>query len=175
MKRHNFIMFITLLIFLTWCILNESFSVNYMFVGLVSSLIILIVAERYIADSKMPNISLPYFIGILKYVTRVIFVLYKSAFEIIKAILKRNFKVNIVTVTLPTDDEFVNALVCNTITLSPGTITIDKTGNKAQILTLNTNNKTKEELIEEIESNFKYLKVKTGSRKKFKMKIREDE
>lgn len=162
MKRHNFIMFLTLLIFITWCILNESFSIEYMFSGLVAALIILMVAERYIADSTMPNISFKYFINILKYAGIIIFTVYKSAFEIMKAIIKREFIVNIVKVKLPTDQAFINSLVCTTITLAPGTIAIDmdKTKNEATILTLNTGNKTKEELKKEIESNFRCLKAK---------------
>lgn len=175
MKRHNFIMFLSVLIFLTWCILNENFSYKYMFAGLVSSLIILIVAERYIADSSMPSISFSYFLNIIKYSFRVIFVMYQSAAQIVIALIKRDFKVDIVNVTLPTEDQFINALVCNSITIAPGTVTIEKNGNEAKVLTINSGNKTKDELVEEIERNFEYLKRKTGKKKKYKMTIREDE
>lgn len=160
MKRHNFIMVLTLLIFITWCILNEDFSVEYMFFGLIASLIILMVAERYIADSTMPNISFSYFLNMFKFIAVVIFTVYKSAFQIIKAIIIRDFSVKIIKVTLPTTQDFINSLVCNSITLAPGTITIDKEQNEAIVLTLNPNDKNKEELKTEIENNFKYLKTK---------------
>ncbi|MDO5707854.1 MAG: Na+/H+ antiporter subunit E [Andreesenia angusta] len=158
MKRHNFIMILSIFIFLTWCILNESFSIEYMFAGLVTSLIILMVAERYISDSTMPNISFKYILNFIKYIGIVIFLVYKSAFQIIGAILRREFIVNIVKVDLPTKQDFINSLVCSSITLAPGTITIEKDGRQATVLTLNTQNKTKEELKKEIEDSFKCLK-----------------
>lgn len=158
MKRHNFIMILTMILFLTWSILNQNFTIEYMFAGLLISLAILLVSERYISDSSMPNIEIKYLLTLFKYAFKVIFLMYASSFKIMKAIILRDMNISIIKVSLPTKQDFVNALVCNSITLVPGTITIDKIENEALVLAFNPENKSTDFLKEEIESKFEKLK-----------------
>ena len=60
-------------------------------------------------------------------------------------------------VDLPSQHKFVNALACNAITLTPGTITLEFNDHQAEILMINPQNRTIDDLRQDIEESFKEL------------------
>lgn len=68
--------------------------------------------------------------------------IYISAFSVIKDILFKNkSNIKIIDVNLDTKSEFSQTLIANSITLTPGTITVEKNGSNLKVLCLNPKSK----------------------------------
>lgn len=71
-------------------------------------------------------------------VIKLIFDIYISAFYVIKDILFKNKSdIKIIDIDLSTKSEFHQTLIANSITLTPGTITVEKKGSHLRVLCLN--------------------------------------
>lgn len=157
MRKYSFILIVYVLSVLSWTILNEDLSLSSVGLGFILATFILAFTQGFISDSKMPAISLAYFLKIMKYGVKIIFMIYVSALRVMKGIITGKFDISIVEVKLPSDLEFVNAFICNSITLTPGTLSLEKNEKTAHIVTLNSDLKSDKELKETIERGYKDL------------------
>ncbi|OHW63238.1 putative monovalent cation/H+ antiporter subunit E [Andreesenia angusta] len=157
MRKYSFILILYVTSVLSWTILSENLSLSSVGLGFILATFVLAFTQDFISDSKMPAIRLEYFIKMIGYSFKTIASVYVSAFKVMKGIFLNKFDVSIVEVELPSDLGFVNALVCNSITLTPGTLSLEKNKKKAHILLLNPDSKSLEELVADIESSYQNL------------------
>lgn len=159
MKRYNFILLLILLTGAFWLVINESFTLDSIGLALLLSIFILFITQFFVHDSELPDISISLSVNLLIYFVEVFFQIFKSSVSVSKAMIKGNKNIDRVYINLPTEHNLVNAIVCNTITATPGTITLEmKDDGTAEVLVLNMENKSKRKLQEEIEEGFKRLK-----------------
>jgi multicomponent Na+:H+ antiporter subunit E len=117
---------IILLIILTfiWCVLNERFSFSTVIGGLVVSLITFFLL-RLIQPDQQKNFT--YNISVIRLIIFVFVVfkeIYVSAYRAIKHILKNEINPQFVSTTTSIKRHWLQALIANAITLTPGTVTV---------------------------------------------------
>lgn len=158
MRKYSFMLILYVTSVLSWTILSEDLSLSSVGLGFILSTFILAFTQGFISDSKMPAIRLGYFMKMIKYAFKTIISVYTSALGVIKSIVQNRFDISIVEVELPSDLEFVNALICNSITLTPGSLSLEQNEKKAHVLLLNQDLKSPEQLKQDVESGYQSLK-----------------
>lgn len=157
MKRYNFILFLLSFLVVFWLILNSDFSLDNIAIGFIICILVLLVSHVYVVDSDLPDLSFFDIFIIIRFIFKTFMSILPSSFNVIKAILKKSSRVDRIELELPSNYKFINALVCNAITLTPGTITLEYYENKAEILVINPDNLSRQELISNLENEFKLL------------------
>lgn len=158
MKRYNFVLILLMMVVGFWLILNEDYSIYNIGVGFIIGIFTLFITQLYVVDSEIPDIQLKLVANLLVYLLYVFMQIFVSSFNIVKSIVKNQSNVDRVIIDLPTEYGLINAIICNTITLTPGTITLEMNDKKAEILVLNPEKKPPDLLKKEIEKSFGRLK-----------------
>lgn len=158
MKRYNFVLLLLLILVGFWLILNEDYSIYNIGIGFLIGIFTLFITQLYVLDSEIPDIKLKLVGSLLLYFLYVFVQVFASSFNLVKSILKNQSNVDRVTIDLPTKYGLINAIICNTITLTPGTITLEMNDYEAEIIVLNPDKKSPQLLKEEIEKSFWRLK-----------------
>lgn len=155
----------TLLLNLTWCILNEDFSLRAIFIGFIASIITVLLVRLLFSDNDdIKNYRIPPFLFI-RYLLVLFYQIMRSGIHTVFAILKN--EVNPVVVELHTDlhNHWFQCLIANSITLTPGTVTIDKTDHSLRVLWLYPTTDNKDEQAEIIFGAFERLLKKGDLRR----------
>lgn len=154
MKRYNFVLLLLLMVVGFWLVLNEDYSIENIGIAFLIGIFTLFITQLYVVDSEIPDIKLKLVANLLIYFLYVFGQVFVSSFNLVRSILKNQSNVDRVTIDLPTKYGLINAIICNTITLTPGTITLEIDDYKAEIIVLNPDKKPPEQLKEEIEKSF---------------------
>lgn len=120
-----------------WIVLYETFSPFVLITGIVCSILVVLFTDQFLLKG---NYEHSYIIGLgtlLKYAFRLIIEIYLAGIDILPTIIKGNEEVEIVEVETKLNDELLIDILANSITLTPGTVTVDKKGKKLFILNLN--------------------------------------
>jgi len=117
------VIFSILLTFI-WCVLNEQFNIATMLSGIFVSFV-----TFFILKLIQPNVkkTFTYNISILRLVFFLFIVfkeIYVSAYKTIKHILKNEINPQFVATSTKIKRSWLQALIANSITLTPGTVTI---------------------------------------------------
>lgn len=118
--RFKMILFLSLI----WCLLNEKFDTNTFFIGIVVAIITFFVLKLIQPQNQTIysyNISI---ISLIKFTFVLIKNIYKSTYETIVHILKDEINPQFVSVSTKIKTPWLQALIGNAITLTPGTVTI---------------------------------------------------
>lgn len=107
-----------------WCVLNEKFTIATIITGLLVSLV-----TYYILRLIQPNPqkSYSYHISALRLIYFILVVIkeiYFSAFRAIKHILKNEINPQFVATSTKIKSPWLQSLIGNAITLTPGTVTV---------------------------------------------------
>lgn len=135
----------TLLLLLTWCILNEDFSLRTLIIGLVVTLAVVIMIRLLFSnndDVKNYRIQ-PYlfiwFLAVLFYQ------IISAAINTARAVFTHDVEPVVVELRITIHNHWFQCLVANSITLTPGTVTIDKSDHQLKVLWLYPTTDVKEE------------------------------
>lgn len=128
--------YLTLLITLIWCALNEKFNIATLLSGILVSFVTL-----YLLKILQPPTSKTFnygtgVIGLVRYLVFVVIDIYKSAFRAIRHILKGEINPQFVASSTRIKKPWLQALIANAITLTPGTVTIHLNDGEYTILWL---------------------------------------
>lgn len=130
-----------------WCILNESFSPRRLLEGFIVAIIASICIHYLFKNQLDQDIS--YRLSIFKLV-KLVFVLfwniYVSSIKAIKIILFNSPSPTIVKINTKSTNPWHNCLISNSITLTPGTITIDLNDQELTVLWLSPTTQVPEEI-----------------------------
>ncbi len=91
---------------------------------------------------------------LIVYLLRLIGEIFKSSVSYIARIIKKDSIPIVVQVELRVDDPLVISIIANSITLTPGTITVDVDENKLTVISLKDINSSRESVIDEIHEKF---------------------
>jgi multicomponent Na+:H+ antiporter subunit E len=127
-----------LLIFvIVWIILFGKFSIGMILSGIIVGVFCLWTTEKFlIGSSYYHHYPINIFL-LVTYSLHLIIEIYASGFETIKLIITGNINPKVVVITTELDDDYSISILANSITLTPGTVTIDKNGNELTVLWLN--------------------------------------
>jgi len=125
-----------ILLIVLWCVLNEDFSIITIGIGLAfSTLTILMVHLLFSDNDDVKNYRIP--LGLfLWYIVVLIYQIMRSGFIVAKAVVTENINPKVVHIRTEVHNHWFQCLIANSITLTPGTVTIDKTDHDLQVLWL---------------------------------------
>lgn len=124
-----------------WCILFERIDITVVLSGIIASLISLHITEKYLMGAAY-NIKYPFnFLWIVKYSFFLLIEIYKAGFKTIIMIFTGQINPGVVDIYTSLKDSHKVTILANSITLTPGTITIDKEDQKLTVLWLNVESK----------------------------------
>lgn len=121
---------------LLWCILNESFQPFILITGLLLGFFSLEMGRLFLGfpiDSI--NISFNLF-KLVKYIIVLIINIYKASLKCILLIIKGRSNIKVVSVKTHLKKDWQKVILSNSVTLTPGTITIDFFKDTLLILTI---------------------------------------
>jgi multicomponent Na+:H+ antiporter subunit E len=145
------ILFWTLFLFALWLVLSASIGVQNILVGIIVSYAIALLYTKMFPDNEVDSFSL---YGLLAYFYVLMKNLLISNLQINKRILSKELNISeaIVAVDTDLDKDWKKLLLANSITLTPGTLTLDIKGNTLYIHTLQyEEGMDKKEIIKEFE------------------------
>lgn len=120
-----------------WCILNESFSLIRLVEGIIVAAITTLCIHYLFKDQLDKGVS--YRLSLYKLLKLVIVLfwnIYSSAAKTIKMILFKSPSATVVKVHTKSTNAWYNCLIANSITLTPGTITLNLAEQELTVLRL---------------------------------------
>jgi len=140
-----------------WIILNEEISAKNILSGCILGFFSIICTEQFLLqkDHKLSwNLSPSTF---MRYLLHLIVQMYASGFAAIRKIISGKINPDIVEISTELEDDLLICILANSITLTPGTITIDKDGQNLKILWLNCVTKDSQKAGEIIKGSFEKI------------------
>lgn len=131
-KRFHPKMFIILFIF--WMLLTLNLEISNIIGGIIVSFIVTYLSYGLLYTESGFLFSFPSIYTWIKYIFILISEIYISSIDLMKSIIKDEYNPSILEIDLDLKDSFLITLVANSITLTPGTITVDKKDNKLIVL-----------------------------------------
>jgi multisubunit Na+/H+ antiporter MnhE subunit len=128
---------VILLLTVIWVILYEHFSLFILISGLLISILVVLFTDQFLLKG---NYEYSYVIGygtLIRYISRLIVEIYRAGIGVIPTIIKGDADVEMVRVETKLTDELLIDILANSITLTPGTVSVEKLGNQLLILNLN--------------------------------------
>lgn len=127
-------LFLILLIF--WVLFTFDFSYLNLITGIIICLVVTRLSNGILYNEKgfvFKSIKLNI---IIKYFFILMLEIYKSSFSYIVRIIKKDCEPCIVELELSVKDPLIITIISNSITLTPGTLTVDAKDNKLTVLAL---------------------------------------
>lgn len=129
---------IMILLFLMWIILFEEINLFVLITGLILPVVVILFTDKFLLQDNYDD---QYMIGlwqIVKYGFALIKEIFIAGIGVIPNIISGESDVAIVTCETKLTDEFLIDILANSITLTPGTVTIEKKGSTLRILALDS-------------------------------------
>lgn len=154
---------LTIISIIFWCILNESFTLQTIGLGLIVGVVTSVAVHALFTDKqsfsdayRVPIISMIRFLIVL------IINIYHSAFRVVGEIFFVQSDPVIVIIKTRAQGDWERSLIANAITLTPGTVTIDKKDNMLTVLWLKPKHARLEDAKEIIQGDFERVFIKGG-------------
>lgn len=122
---------------LVWLILFEQFSLLVLVSGIILSVLVVLFTDRFLLKG---NYEHSYVIGLgtlIRYFFRLLWEIVLAGIHVIPSIVTGKAYVEIISVETKLTDELLIDLIANAITLTPGSVTVDKKGSLLKVLVLN--------------------------------------
>ncbi len=145
-------LFLTLMFF--WLLLNMSMNPINLAAGIAVSALVTALSKGILYNENGYWYK-PIRVGrLILYLLRLIGEIFKSSLSYLARIIRKDSNPVVVEVELQVEDPLVVAIIANSITLTPGTITVDVDENKLTVISLKDNKSSKESVIKEIHDKF---------------------
>lgn len=145
MRRILYYLQLNLIFTTLWVVLKESFSISTILTGLFLSLITLWFSEKFLlGESYYQRYPFNLF-KMLVYGFFLIIEIYKAGIGVTLKVISGDINPDIVDITTDINEPYHKSLLANSITLTPGTVTLDTRGSLLKVLWLDT--KTKQPII----------------------------
>lgn len=151
--------------FAFWLLLTLNLELWSIITGLIISSAITKISYGVLYDRNGFRFRTVGIITIIKYFINLLFEIYKSSFNYLVRIIKKDCEPCIVDVVLDVTDPLLISIISNSITLTPGTITVDAEGNKLKVLTLKNCNSCEDCQVivqKDIKDKFESFFIKKG-------------
>lgn len=128
---------VIIILSIVWAVLFESFSILTLLIGLLMAVLVVLFTDRFLLKG---NYEHSYMIGLFtlfKYAFRLLLEIIMAGIEVIPNILTGKADVQIINCETKLTDELLIDILANSITLTPGTVTVEKSGSHLRVLALN--------------------------------------
>jgi multicomponent Na+:H+ antiporter subunit E len=145
-----------LLMFIVWYGFTTTFALQEVITGVIVSFAITMITARVFQCCGL-DILLPHkLFYIIQYIFVFIIALIKANFDVAKRVISPKLPINPGIVEFETEltNDFAKMLLANSITLTPGTLTVDLVGNKYYIHWIDVKTEDPEQARKEIAGDF---------------------
>lgn len=159
--KHRWPFFVTILGL--WFLFNFNFRLETIVFGFIISVLMTIFAANVLYDDKgfrFQKIKIGY---LVLYIFVLFVEIFKSAFKYIISIIKRDYEAVVFVMCLDISDPIEVGMVANSITLTPGTVTIDVNGSDITVMSIAKKGTPVTELEKPIRARFERL-LKKGTK-----------
>ncbi len=121
---------------IVWCILYENISVSILLTGFLLGVVAAMFANYFLSSVKITSaytINLPM---LTVFALVLLFRILKAGIQVIPYIIKKNANTGIIDIETDVPEGLAATTLANSITLTPGTVTIDKKGRRLKVLWL---------------------------------------
>jgi len=118
-----------------WVVLNEQWNGKTVLVGMAVAFLSLRITDRYLLHTTYEHKYYLSPVMVAKYIAYLVVQIYKSGFSSIVRIVKGENDVMLFDYETVIQQDLPICLLANAITLTPGTVTVDKKGKRLRILT----------------------------------------
>lgn len=129
---------VMVLLFIMWIILFEEINLFVLLTGLTLPIAVIIFTDKFLLQGNYED---EYMLGItqmLHYAYATVIEIFIAGWGVIPNIINGQSDVAIVTCETKLEDEFLIDILANSVTLTPGTVTIEKKGKVLRILALDS-------------------------------------
>ena len=155
------LLFSFIVFFLFWVAFTSSLDPQELGVGALVALVIAVLAGKEITEDGMKNFSFHRIQYTIRYIFVFIWEMIKANIDVAKRIVQPTIPINPGIVEVPTKlkSNVAKLALANSITLTPGTLTVDIIDDKLYIHWIDVKSENPEENFKEISSVFeKYIK-----------------
>ena len=147
-----------------WCILQESFSWQNVVLGLAVSIFTLTFTNLFVLKGDYSRRYAIRPLLLLWYLLVLVWKIYQSGFQAMAKILTGGVNVNVVDIQTDLENPFHIALLGNSITLTPGTVTMQTDGQNLKVIWIDAHTRDPEVAGKEIKGGFEALLKKAAAR-----------
>jgi multicomponent Na+:H+ antiporter subunit E len=148
---------ITLLLGVVWVIFSEQLTILTFLTGVVVGAIAVAVTNTMVLKGSYRRSYHLRFGHALAYLLRLFYEIYIAGFEAVYRMFTGRINVGIVDITTDLTDEFSICLLANSITLTPGTVTLDRQGQDLKVIWLTVETRDPVQAGEKIKGLFERL------------------
>jgi len=154
------------LLTVVWCVLQEEFSWLNILFGLLVAVFTLFFSNTFVLKEDYGKRYAIRPFMLLWYLLVLIWKIYDAGFHAMAKILTGGVNVNIVEVNTVLHNPFHVALLANSITLTPGTVTMETDGQRLKVIWIDAHTRDPEIAGKEIKGGFEDMLVKAAVREK---------
>ncbi|MBN1251848.1 MAG: Na+/H+ antiporter subunit E [Bacteroidales bacterium] len=157
--------FTWLIVFVLWLAFTTSIEIYEVLTGLFISFIISLFTFKSFTSRGLKGLSPIKLIYVIKYIFVFLIALVKANFHVAKIVLSPSLPINpgIVEFESKLDSDFAKMILANSITLTPGTLSVDVIGNRFYIHWLEVKDSDSEVAFNEIAKQFEDVLLKIYS------------
>ncbi|MFO7637375.1 MAG: Na+/H+ antiporter subunit E [Clostridia bacterium] len=160
MKKILYYIQVSLLGSLIWCILHEELSIGSVLVGLMAGFLAVVFADGFLMRKEHKRVySMNPFVFV-GFSFHAIFSIFKAGILVIPLIITGKTNVGIIRIRTDVDKGLTTSLIANAITLTPGTVTIDKWDNELLVLCIDLKTRDSVEAGRIIKGNMERILLK---------------
>ena len=160
-KVKNFF-YIFLFLFLVWLCLTSSLKIQELYAGVIVSFILALFLNKSYLDLELPPLTMRRVIFFIAYIFTLFREIVKANLDVAYRVLhpKMPIKPGIVIIKTKLKQDLAKMILANSITLTPGTFTLDILGDNLLIHWINVKTENIEETTKIIGEKFeKYLRI----------------
>jgi multicomponent Na+:H+ antiporter subunit E len=161
--RKRYKLFLFVLVF--WFVINWNFHLETIIFGLLTATLVTVASKGVLYDTKgfiYHGIKIH---RIILYIFVLFIEIFKSTFHYIKAVITGKYEPILFKIELELLDPVQIGIVANSITLTPGTISVDIIGHSILVMTIAKPGTDQKELEKPIREKFEWLlKEKAGKK-----------
>ncbi len=124
------------LVVIVWVILEEELSVRTIVVGAVLGILTLVIVDRYVLRGDYERLYAMGPLRAARYAAALFVQIYLAGFQALHRLITGRVNVDIVDITTTLEDDFRISLLANSITLTPGTVTLERRGEHLRVIWL---------------------------------------
>jgi len=149
-----------------WIILNEAVTLWTVATAPLVGFIVLVFTNTFVLNDDYSSRYAIRPLALLRYAVVLVWQIYVAGFHAMAKIVRGGINVNIVEFDTALERDFHIALLANSITLTPGTVTMEKNGRHLKVIWIDAHTLDPEEAGEEIKGGFERLLVRMEARDK---------
>lgn len=148
---------IALLLGVMWVIFNERLDAATFLTGVVVGTLAVVVTNTMVLKESYRRLYHLRFWKASLYLLRLFYEIYAAGFEAVYRMFTGRINVGVVDISTELTDDFSVCLLANSITLTPGTVTLDREGRNLKVIWLTVKTRDPARAGEEIKGLFERL------------------